>query len=125
MVSSADRKNRSFSTLVFSRKGACHDSVFPQSRTIDEDVVLLSPREGSASLRRRRSYQTRAWRHRVYLRTPGLRSQDNSSRLRRSRQSARCATRTMPKKRGGRKRRVDTDQQLKANFQKVLEVHTA
>ncbi len=31
----------------------------------------------------------------------------------------------MPKKRGGRKRRIDTDQQLKANFQKVLEVHTA
>jgi hypothetical protein len=31
----------------------------------------------------------------------------------------------VPKKRGGRKRRVDTDQQLKANFQKVLEVHTA
>ncbi len=31
----------------------------------------------------------------------------------------------MPKKRGGRKRRVDTDEQLKANFRKVLEVHTA
>lgn len=31
----------------------------------------------------------------------------------------------MPKKRGGRKRRVDTDEQLKANFRKILEVHTA
>src|SRR5947208_8420573 len=125
MVSSADRKNRNFSPLVFSRMGACHDSVSSQDRTIHEDVVPLSAREGSTSLRCSRSCQTRAWRHRLHLRTLGLRSQDDSSRHGRSRQSARCATRTLPKKRGGRKRRVDTDHQLKTNFQKVLEVHTA
>src|SRR5476651_907727 len=125
MVSSADRKNRSFSPLVFSRMGACHVSVSSQGRTIDEDVVPLAAREGSTSLRSSRSRQTRAWRHRVHLRTSRLRSQDDSSRLRRSRRSARCAAGTLPKKRGGRKPRIDSDHQLKANFQKVLEVHTA
>src|SRR5262245_21054289 len=125
MVRSADRKNRSFSAHVFSRTGADHVSLSPQDRAIHEDVVPLAAREGSTSLRCGRSRQVGAWRHRVHFQALGLRSQDHSSRSGRSRGPTGCATRTVPKKRGGRKRRIDSDQQLKANFCKVLEVHTA
>ncbi len=38
---------------------------------------------------------------------------------------ARCSTRAVPKKRGGRKRLIDTQPQLQPSFQKVLEDHTA
>src|SRR5215207_4237677 len=125
MVSSADRKDRSFSAPVFSRMGIDHVALCSPSRTIDDDVVSLAAREGSTSLCRSRSHQARAWRHRVYFQALGLRSQDHSPRPGRPRRSAECATPTVPKKRGGRKRRVATDEQLKANFRKVLEVHTA
>src|SRR5204863_8517953 len=94
-------------------------------RTIHEDVVSLPAREGSTSLCCRRSRQIGARRHRIHLRAVGLRSQDHPSRLRRSREPAGCATRTVPKKRGGRKRLIDTEPQLQPNFQKVLEDHTA
>src|ERR1041385_628990 len=125
MVSSADRKNRSFSSPVFSRMGAYHVAVFPQDRTIHADVVPFASRKGSASLCRRRSRQTRARRHRVHFFLAGLRSQDHSPRLGRSREPSRCTTRTVPKKRGGRKRLIDTEPQLQPNFRQVLQDHTA
>src|SRR5438128_1445294 len=125
MVSSADRKNWSFSLPAFSRKGACHVALFPQNRTSDEDVLPLSPREGSTSLCRSRNRQAGLRRHRVHFHALGLRSQDHPPRHGRSCRVARCATRTVPKKRGGRKRLIDTDPQLQTNFQKVLQDHTA
>src|ERR1700685_3733263 len=117
MVSSADRKNWSFSLLVFSRKGACHGvALFPQNRTNHENLLPDPSPEGPAALRCGRGCQTRAWRDRLHFRPAGLRSKDHSARLGRSPTTARTATRLGPKKRGGRKRLIDTQPQLQTNF---------
>ena len=63
-------------------------------------------------------------RHRLHCGLAGLRSKDRSARPGRS-QTTSTASRMGPKKRGGRKRLIDTQPQLQANFHKILEDHTA
>ena len=60
-----------------------------------------------------------------YIARPGVRPQDDTSGADGSGRRGRLGHRTGPKKRGGRKRLIETSPALEENFCKVLQDHTA
>jgi hypothetical protein len=101
-----------------------HD-VQPQDRALDADVPRLALGEGPQAICSDRGRQARAWRHRVYLHPPGLRSQDDPPRSTRSGSTPRRARRPGLSKRGGPKRCIGTIPHLEENFLRVLQDRTA
>src|SRR5439155_24907481 len=90
-----------------------------------QDHVSLLTRERPPPVCCGRGCQAGARWYRVHRHLAGLRCQDYSPRPTRSLRLAGGSSRTMPKKRGGRKRLIDSQPQVDALFQTVLNDHTA
>src|SRR5713226_6976753 len=112
-----------FLSPMFSRM-RCH-AFFTRSRTRRQNHVSLFAGERPPPVCGGRGCQTWARWCRVHGCLAWLRSQDHSPRPTRSLRLTGRSSRTMPKKRGGRKRLIDSQPQVDANFQQVLKDHTA
>src|SRR4051795_6073818 len=115
------------SGLRFRREhqGGGYDRLLTGSRTDDEEAVRLVQGKRSSSVCGHRGAEVGAWRDRVHRAGLGVRSQDHRTGTGGAGGRGRPGHGSFSKKGGGRKRLIEIDPAIEANFHKVLEDHTA
>ena len=101
------------------------DAYAPEVERMMRAAVRLAQGERSTAVCGHRGREAGARWDRVHRRCLGLRSQDHPAGAGGTGRARTTWTRVAPKKGGGRKRLIEIDPALEANFLKVLEDHTA